>query len=70
MKKICETKPMLFEGYLILCLDKKWLDVFGEMPTFEARLDNDGKLHLISTKSVYKKLKNKKVRFCTNFSIS
>lgn len=55
MKKFCETKPMLFEGYLILSLDKKWLDVFGELPTFEAGLDDDGKLHLISTKSIYKK---------------
>lgn len=54
MKKIGETKTMLFEGYLILSLDKKWLDVFGEIPTFEASLDNDGKLHLVSTKSVYK----------------
>jgi hypothetical protein len=62
MKKICETKPLLFEGYLVLALDKKWLDVFGEMPTFEASLDSNGKLHLISTKSVYsKKHKSKKV---------
>lgn len=62
MKKICETKPLLFEGYLILALDKKWFDVFGEMPTFEASLDDDGKLHLISTKSAYpKKHKSKKV---------
>ncbi|MFZ0183515.1 MAG: hypothetical protein WAL88_01615 [Nitrosotalea sp.] len=55
MKKIGEAKTMLFEGYLILSLDKKWLDVFGELPTFEASLDDDGKLHLTSTKSVYKK---------------
>lgn len=55
MKKICETKPLLFEGYLVLALDKKWLYVFGEMPTFEASLDDNGKLHLTSTKSVYKK---------------
>ena len=55
MEKIGETKPMLFEGYLILALSKKWLDAFGEMPTFEARLDDNGKLHLISTKSIYKK---------------
>ena len=60
MKKICETKPMLFEDYLILALSKEWLDVFGEMPTFEASLDDNGKLHLTSTKSVYKNLKGKK----------
>lgn len=54
MKKICETKPLLFEGYLLLALDKKWLDVFGEMPTFEVSLDDNGKLHLISTKSIHK----------------
>jgi hypothetical protein len=55
MKKICETKPMLFEGYLILALSKEWLDAFGELPTFEASLDDNGKLHLVSTKSVYQK---------------
>ena len=61
MKKIGEVKPLLFDGYLVLSLNKKWLDVFGEMPTFEASLDDDGKLHLTSTKSAYnKKLKGKK----------
>ena len=55
MKKICETKPLLFEGYLVLALSSEWLDVFGEMPTFEASLDDNGKLHLTSTKSVYQK---------------
>lgn len=50
---------MLFEGYLILALDKKWLDAFGESPTFEASLDDKGKLHLVSTESIYKeKLKD------------
>jgi hypothetical protein len=59
MKKICEVKPLLFDSYLVLALSKEWLDVFGEMPTFEASLDDDGKLYLTSTKSVYKKkLKN------------
>lgn len=57
MKKIGEAKTMLFEGYLILSLDKKWLDVFGEEPTFEASLDDNEKLHLISTKSINKKIK-------------
>lgn len=61
MKKIGEAKTMLFEGYLILSLDKKWLDVFGEEPTFEASLDDNGKLHLVSTK----RLRNT----CTNMSI-
>ena len=60
MEKIGEAKTMLFEGYLILSLDKKWLDVFGELPTFEASLDDNGKLHLTSTKSVYKNLRDKK----------
>lgn len=61
MKKICEVKPLLFDGYLVLALSKEWLDVFGEMPTFEASLDDDGKLHLTSTKSACKKkLKGKK----------
>jgi len=55
MKKICETKPMMFEGYLVLALSIEWIDVFGEIPTFEASLDDNGKLHLTSTKSVDKK---------------
>lgn len=60
MKKICETTPLLFEGYLVLALSSEWLDVFGGMPTFEVSLDDNGKLHLISTKSVYPK--NPKVK--------
>jgi len=55
MKKICSTKPMIFDGYLILALNIEWIEKFGEIPTFEASLDDDGKLHLTSTKSVDKK---------------
>lgn len=52
MKKIGEFEPLLFEDHLILSLDKKWLEVFGEMPKFEVKINNSGKLQITSTKSI------------------
>lgn len=52
MKKIGEYKPFLFENYLVLSLDKKWIEVFGEIPRFEAAIDNKGKLHIKSMTSI------------------
>lgn len=52
MKKIGEYKPFLFENYLVLSLDKKWIEVFGEIPRFEAAIDSKGKLHIKSMTSI------------------
>ena len=55
MKEFDEVATFHFDKYLVLGLSEEWLKVFKEPPRFTASLDNDGKLHLISTKSVYKK---------------
>ncbi len=52
MEKVGKAKTTLFEGFLVLGLDKDWLDVFGELPEFEVQIDNKRKLHLLSTKSI------------------
>ncbi len=53
MKKIQESvSTFLFDEYLILGLSKKWIEIFGELPKFDAILDKNGKLILKSTKSI------------------
>lgn len=47
-----EVGTFLFDEYLVLGLDKKWLDIFGEPPKFESMIDKNGKLILKSTKSI------------------
>jgi hypothetical protein len=46
MKKIGVVCPLLFDGYLVLSLDKKWIDKFGKVPEFVVTIDNQNKLHL------------------------
>ena len=38
MKRIAVITPIIFEGYLIICLDIKWLDLFGKLPTFTCQV--------------------------------
>lgn len=52
MKKLGEFDSFLFENHIIISLDKKWLEAFGELPKFEAVIDDKGKLHIKSTKSI------------------
>ena len=47
-----QVSTFLFEDYLVLGLEKKWLEVFGELPKFESMLDKNGRLILKSTKSI------------------
>ena len=51
MEKIGEFGSFLFEGYIVILLHKEWLDLFGEIPRFEIKLDNKRKLCIVSTKS-------------------
>ncbi|MBI1664052.1 MAG: hypothetical protein IS860_11350 [Nitrosopumilus sp.] len=44
-----------FDKFLVLGFSEKWLGVFEDPPKFKITIEDDGKLHLISTKSVYKK---------------
>jgi len=52
MKKLGEFDSFLFEDHIIISLDRKWLEVFGELPKFEVAIDEKGKLHIKSTKSI------------------
>lgn len=40
--------PYLFEQYLILSLDFRWVSVFGCVPTFDVYIDKNGHLVIIS----------------------
>lgn len=52
VKKIGGFDPFLFEDHLVISLDKNWIKVFGELPRFEAAIDDDDKLHIASMKSI------------------
>ena len=52
MKNLGTYEPFLFENSIIISLDKKWIEVFGEIPKFEIKIDKKGRLHIISTKSI------------------
>ncbi|GEM_PF-1979097 len=56
MKNLGIYDSFLFDEHILISLDKKWIEVFGEIPKFEVKIDSKGKLHLVSTKSIqYKK---------------
>lgn len=44
-----------FDEFLVLGFSKKWLQIFEDPPKFKVTIEDDGKLYLISTESVYKK---------------
>ena len=44
-----------FDKFLVLGFSEKWLQIFEEHSKFKVTVEDDGQLHLISTKSVYKK---------------
>ena len=52
MKKIISITPYLFEGYLIIALDQKWIEKFGTIPTFVVHVDDSQHLHLISKEKI------------------
>ena len=55
-KQICEVKPYLFEDFLIISLDKDWIDVCGGIvPTFNAIIDKEGRLNLVGPVVIKKK---------------
>ncbi len=45
--KICQVKPFLLDDFLIISLDKKWIDVCDGIPTFTAIIDKEGRLNLL-----------------------
>lgn len=52
MKNLGTFDSFLFDEHIIISLDKKWIEVFSELPKFEVKIDKKGKLHIISTKSI------------------
>jgi hypothetical protein len=40
--------PYLFENFLILSLDSKWISAFGVMPSFRVFVDKAGRLNIVS----------------------
>lgn len=40
--------PYLFENFLILSLDSKWINAFGIMPSFRVFVDKAGRLNIVS----------------------
>lgn len=52
MKNLGTYEPFLFEEHILISLDKKWIEVFGELPKFEVKIDKKGKLCITSTKSI------------------
>jgi len=43
--------PYLFEGFLILSLDSKCMNMFGRVPSFRVFVDKYGKLNIVSEES-------------------
>lgn len=48
MKEVGTVQANLFDDYLIVGLDKKWINVFGGLPVFRIIIDDKGRLCLQS----------------------
>lgn len=51
-KQIAQIKPHLNEGYLIIALEQKWIEVFNDIPSFNVIIDKNNKLNLCSVKPI------------------
>lgn len=51
-KQIAQVLPHLVEGYLIIALEQKWLEVFNEIPPFNVTIDENNRLNLCSVKPI------------------
>lgn len=49
-----EVIPYLFEGFLILSLDSRWISAFGVMPSFRVFVDKTGRLNIVSEETCLK----------------
>lgn len=59
-KQIAQIKPHLNEGYLIIALEQKWIEIFNDIPSFNVIIDENNRLNLCSVKPV-RNLKNKQM---------
>jgi hypothetical protein len=44
--------PYLFEGFLIISLEQKWIEKFGTIPSFVVYVDDNQQLHMVSKESI------------------
>ena len=49
MTNLGTITPYLFGDHLLISLSKEWLDKFAELPKFIAKIDEKGRLCLVST---------------------
>lgn len=53
IKKLGTTTAFLFEKYVIVgCLSIDWIQIFSGLPVFDVMIDECGKLHFVSQRSV------------------
>jgi len=48
MKELGTVQANLFDEFLIVSLDKKWINLFGGLPVFRIIIDDKGRLCLQS----------------------
>ena len=48
MKELGTVQANLFDDYVIVSLDKKWINLFGGLPIFRIIIDDKGRLCLQS----------------------
>ncbi len=48
MKELGTVQANLFDEFLIVSLDKKWINIFGRLPVFRIIIDDQGRLCLQS----------------------
>ena len=56
---IQKVQPYLFQDYLVLALDSKWIEKFNCIPTFVVYINNN-KLHLETNEVAEFDIKNRK----------
>ncbi len=59
MKHMQKVQPYLFQDYLVLALDSKWIEKFNCIPTFVVYINNN-KLHLETNEVAELDIKSRK----------
>ena len=54
LSKLCTIIPYQYKNSLILPMSGNWIQIFGKIPEFEAKIDAKGRLLLISKDSIKK----------------
>jgi len=55
MMKVCRAVPFFFGDHVLLSFSNDWIILFKTIPEFEVIIDNENKLHLISTHTIKNK---------------